>query len=301
MRPGAPPPGLSAGGRLSDWDGRSPAYVALDVDGTLIDDVPVPSGAVLAAIGRLTDAGVRVGLATGRMAAASDGLLATGAFSGPHVFHNGAVVADGDGVERTVLGLTDADVDALLDFARTRDDLALEVYVGRTYLSDRDDPRTAPHARLLGVDPGGRIGTSADLAGRPAVKAVAVCFDPAAVDATLAATAASGLGAGPAGSPATPQLRYVNITRAGVDKGSGVAAAAELLGVDLARVAGVGDETNDLPMLARVGTAIAMGGAADTVRAAAHLVAPPFAAGGTLAVLEALRRLVAAGQRAPGT
>jgi hypothetical protein len=301
MRPGAPPSGLTAGGRLGDWGGGPARYVALDVDGTLIDDVPVPPPAVLDAVGRLTDAGVRVGLATGRMAASADGLLATGAFSGPHVFHNGAVVTDGDGTERSVLGLADADVDALLDFARTRDDLALEIYAGRTYLSDRDDPRTTPHARLLGVDPDGRIGTSADLAGRPAVKAVAVCFDAEAVEATLAATSACGLGAGPAGSPATPQLRYVNITRAGVDKGSGVAAAAELLGVDLAQVAGVGDETNDLPMLARVGTAIAMGGAADAVRDMAHLVAPPFGAGGTLVVLEALRRLAADAQRAPGT
>lgn len=301
MRPGAPPSGLTAGGRLADWAGEPARYVALDVDGTLIDDVPHPTEDVLAAVRRLTVAGVRVGLATGRMAAASDALLATGAFSGPHVFHNGAVVADGDGVDRTVLGLADDDVDALLDFARTRDDLALEVYVGRTYLSDRDDPLAAPHARLLGVGPDGRIRTSADLAGRPAVKAVAVCFDAAAVEATLAATAASGLGAGPAGSPATPQLRYVNITRAGVDKGSGVAAAAELFGVALTHVAGVGDETNDLPMLARVGTAIAMGGAADVVRDAAHLVAPPFGAGGTLTALEALRRLATDGQRAPGT
>ena len=301
MRAGAPPSGLTAGGRLGDWAGAPASYVALDVDGTLIDDAPVPTGAVLDAIGRLTDAGVRVGLATGRMAAASDGLLATGAFSGPHVFHNGAVVADGAGVEQRVLGLADADVDTLLDFACTRDDLALEIYVGRTYLRDRDDPRTAPHARLLGVDPSGSIRTSADLAGRPAVKAVAICFDPGAVEATLAATAAAGLGAGPAGSPATPQLRYVNITRSGVDKGSGVAAAAELLGIGLAQVAGVGDETNDLPMLRKVGTAIAMGGAADEVREAAHLVAPSFAAGGTLAALEALRRLARESQRAPGT
>lgn len=301
MAAAAPPAGLTAGGRLAEWRARPPAYVALDVDGTLVEAAPEPTPDVLAAVGRLTAAGVHVGLATGRMAAAVGPLLATGAFRGPHVFHNGALVADGDGTERAVLGLSDTEVDALLDFARDRDDLVLELYVERAYLRDRDDARAAPHARLLGVAPTGHVRSSADLAGRTAIKAVAVCFDPAAVDATLAATATLGLGAGPAGSPATPQLRYVNITRAGVDKGSGVAAAADLLGVDLDRVAGVGDETNDLPMLARVGTAIAMGGAAAPVRAAAHLVAPTFADGGTLAVLGALRALAEDGQRAPGT
>jgi len=293
MRPDVPalPAGLLAGGRADRWAGLRPAYVALDVDGTLIHDTPVPSERVLAAVHEVAASGIRVGLATGRMAAASDAMLATGAFTGPHVFHNGATVADSDGVERVVEGLDDDAVDAVLAIGRGRDDLAIEVYVGRTYLRDRDDPRVAPHAALLGVDPSGSIGTSADLAGRAAVKAVAVCFTPEAAQYVVGAAAADGLAAGPAASPATPGLRYVNVTRAGVDKGTGVAAAAALLDLDLARVAGIGDETNDLPMLARVGTAVAMGGAREEVRAAAHLVAPTFDEDGVIVALRALARI----------
>jgi len=285
------PTGLAAGGRAGTWIATRPAYVVLDVDGTLVSDEAVPDGRILEAIARLGSTGVRVGLATGRMAAAADEILATGVFSGPHVFHNGAVVADAVGTEHLVLGLSDEEVTAVLAFGRSRDDLAIEIYVGRTYLTDRADPRAAPHADLLRTGPEGLVADVADLQARPAVKAVAVCFTAEAAEATRAAIGRLGLAAGPAASPATPQLRYVNITRAGVDKGSGVAAAADLIGIDLTAVAGIGDETNDIPMLARIGTAIAMGDARQPVRERAHLLAPEFAAGGTVVALDALTAL----------
>jgi Cof subfamily protein (haloacid dehalogenase superfamily) len=295
---------LIAGGRHAQWRPGVLAYVAIDVDGTLVTDAEVPTRDVLDAIERLTRSGVRVGLATGRMAAANGRLLATGVFTGPHVFHNGAVVRDGDGSDRVVLGLDDDTVERLLAFGRERDDLAVEVYVDETYVTDRDDPRRTPHSDLLRLAPSGTIRSAADLGGRPAVKAVAVCFTAEAAAATEVAVRALGLASGAAASPATPELRYVNVTRQGVDKGSGVRAAAELLGLTLDRVAAIGDETNDLPVLDIVGTSIAMGDASTVVRARAHLVAPRFADDGTTAALQALAGLVpdrAPSQREPGT
>lgn len=288
------PRGLTAGGRGAGWVPVRPVYVALDVDGTLVSGDEVPDADILAAIERLGATGVQVGLATGRMAAAADAILATDVLNGPHVFHNGAVVADGTGTERIVQGLTDPEVAALLDFGRGRDDLTIEVYVGRSYLADRTDPRSDAHARLLRAAPEGRIGSVDDLAGRAAIKAVAVCFSAEAAAATIATVTGLGMAAGPAASPATPQLRFVNVTRAGVDKGSGIAAAAALIGADLAAVAAIGDETNDIPMFARVGTAIVMGDAHAPVREHAHLVAPTFDTAGTVVALEALIALARA-------
>jgi len=223
-------------------------------------------------------------------------------FTGPHVFHNGAVVADASGEDVLVLGLSDAEVTSVLSIGRTRDDVSVEIYVDRTYLNDRDDPRAAPHAELLRAKPAGRIADVADLGGRPAIKAVLVCFSPqAAVEMEIAVTRL-GLAAGPASSPAVPQLRFVNVTRAGVDKGSGIAAAARTIGIELDAVAVLGDETNDLPALRLAGTAIAMGGSAREVIDLAHLVAPSFAESGAAVALDALTGMTRGrSQRAPGT
>jgi HAD superfamily hydrolase (TIGR01484 family) len=274
------------------------------VDGTLVTGAEIPDQSILAHIERLVQLGVRVGLATGRMAAANGPLLATGVFTGPHVFHNGALVRDGDGSDHVLQGLDDTAVDAVLAFGRERDDVAVEVYVAETYLIDRDDPRSEAHSALLRLAPSGMIRSAADLAGRPAVKAVVVCFSDEAALAAVTAAGALGLSAGPAASPSTPGLRYVNFTSLGVDKGSGVRAAAGLLDIAVDRVAAIGDETNDLPVLEIVGTAIAMGDAGVAVRGRAHLVAPRFEDGGTIAALDAIVAMVSGlpeAQRAPGT
>jgi Cof subfamily protein (haloacid dehalogenase superfamily) len=296
------PPGLRPGGRSAAWEAVPPAYVALDVDGTLLLHEHVPAREVLDAVAQLVEAGVRVGLATGRMAAATETILGTGVFTGPHVFHNGAVVADASGVEQLVLGLTDVEVSAILELGHGRDDLVVELYVDRVYLVDRHDPRAEAHARLLGLAPAGRIDDVTALEGRPATKAVMMCFSETVAAEMVHRVTGLGLAAGPAASPATPGIRYVNVTRAGVDKGSGVEAAGRSIGVDLAAIAALGDESNDLPALERVGTAIAMGGSAPALIEAAHLVAPTFAEGGAAAALLALTRIARdAAQRAPGT
>jgi Cof subfamily protein (haloacid dehalogenase superfamily) len=65
---------------------------------------------------------------------------------------------------------------------------------------------------------------------------------------------------------------YLEILPVGVNKAKAVAALAQFLGVDLSEVAAIGDGLNDLEMLSEAGFAIAMGNAADRVKAAADLV-----------------------------
>lgn len=287
-------PGLAPGGRVAEWSATSIGLVALDVDGTLVRESQVPEQRILDAVRDLASLGVKVGLSTGRMSASSLEILNTGVLTGPHVFNNGAVITDGDGEELHVLGLTDDEVDAVLDMGRGHDDVWVEIYLNSEYLTDRVDPRSGEHVDLLGVAPTGLVARAADLEGRPVVKAVMVCLTPEATTRTLGAVDELGLVAGPAGSPATPDLRFVNITRAGVHKGTGVEAAARTAGLRLAEVVSIGDETNDIPALSRAGTAIAMGDADAEVRAHAHFVAPPFHESGAAVALESLRALLEA-------
>lgn len=58
----------------------------------------------------------------------------------------------------------------------------------------------------------------------------------------------------------------------GVNKGTGLDALADLLGIDRAATIGVGDADNDLPMLRAAGLSVAMGNANDNVKALSDVV-----------------------------
>lgn len=290
------PPGLDGGGRLAEWRAPCPAYVALDVDGTLVAGTPIPSPRVLAALRALVAEGVAVGVATGRLPAAVAPLIAAAGLPGPHVVHNGGAVVAGDGSVSRTWPLRGEDVDALLALGRGRDDLLVEVYTAAAYRVGRRDPRSSQHTDLLGVAPAGTIAGAEDLAGEDAVKAVVLAFSPTAERDAVALARDLGLAPGASSAPSVPAIRFVNVTHGTTDKGAAVLAAAATIDVDADGVAGIGDEQNDVPMLATVGTGIAMGDASDEVRASAHLIAPRFEDDGAAVALDALRALVRDGR-----
>ncbi len=292
------PAGLRPGGRAAAWVGAAARYVALDVDGTLLSGAPLPTPRVLSALREAVAAGLAVGLATGRMPAAVAPLIAAAGLTGPHVVHNGAAVVDATGRTLRAWTLGDDDVAAFLALGRDRDDLIVEVYAADAYRVGRTDPRSALHTALLGVAPVGTIAVPDDL-GAPAVKAVVLAFTREAERDAVALARDLGLAPGTASAPTVPGIRFVNVTHGATDKGRGILAAAEVLGLPITAVAAIGDEANDLPALEAVGTAVAMGDADATVRAAAHLVAPTFAEDGAAVALDALRS--ARTQAEPGT
>ena len=71
---------------------------------------------------------------------------------------------------------------------------------------------------------------------------------------------------------AQSQTYYLDITALEANKGDGIVALAAAFDVPLTDVAAIGDQFNDLPMLERAGTAIAMGNAPAKVQAAADHV-----------------------------
>jgi Cof subfamily protein (haloacid dehalogenase superfamily) len=287
---------LLPGGRADAWAGRAPTFVGLDVDGTLLAGAPVPTPRVLAALRALVAADVRVGVATGRPFGAVQRLIEAAGLTGPHVAHNGAAVLDGDGALLRAWSIQPDAVDALIRFGAGRDDLLVEIYTADAYRPSRDHPLSNIHTDLLGLPPAGLIRSAADLGDEPAVRAVVIATTAAAERDAMAVGRELGLATGASSAPTLTGIRFVNVTDGATDKGIGVAAAAGTLGIDLAQVAAIGDEHNDIPLLGRVGTGIAMGDAAAEVRAAAHLVAPTFAEDGAAVALDALRGLVDAGR-----
>jgi hydroxymethylpyrimidine pyrophosphatase-like HAD family hydrolase len=68
------------------------------------------------------------------------------------------------------------------------------------------------------------------------------------------------------------QRAYLDITNTLANKGDGVAALCERIGVDLARTAVFGDMFNDVAMFKRAGFSVAMGQAPEAVKSAADEV-----------------------------
>lgn len=279
------PQGLRPGGRFDRWDPAPPTYVVADVDGTLVGPDGSPTPGVVAAAARAVDAGLKVGFATGRMRLAVESLQQALALTGPHVLHNGAEVR-ADGQTIATWPLTHEGVSILLDVADTLD-LYVELYVEDGFVVSRWDERARPHWDLLGHLPLGIATTVHDVPG-PVTKATFAVFDPEVVPRLVDVIDGAGLRAGPAGSPVTPHIMYVNATDRRADKGAALAAGAGYLAVPLASVVAVGDASNDLAMFTVAGTAVAMGQAEPDVIEQAHLVAPAVTGDGVATLLDAV-------------
>lgn len=282
------PRGLRAGGRFADWAPATPRYVVLDVDGTLVGPTTSASEVVADAVARAEATGLRLGFATGRMRLAVEPLWAQLRTSGPHVLHNGAEVRlDGRTVASWPLG-----TEHLRAIAGVieRTNAYAELYVPDGYLVTRRDERARAHWEVLGREP---LGVLADITevDVEVLKVTFALFDGAPTDPLVDALTRAGLAAGPAGSPLTPELTYVNATHPDADKGSALRAAAGAVDIPLPSVVAIGDARNDLPMLRIAGTAVAMGQADPVVADACHLVAPPVEEDGVATALDALTSL----------
>lgn len=279
------PTGLRPGGRFAAWRPQPPGYVVVDVDGTLLGVGGIATRDVEDAVRACRDAGLPVGLATGRMPGACRDLAAQVGLSGPHVVHNGAEVrADGASVRTWPLGR--AQVEALLRVCARRD-LYAELYIGDGFVVTDRREAARPHWALLGSEPDGLV-ADGDL--EHVLKATVLVFAHGDTDAVIADLTAADLTSGPAHAPAVPDVTFVNVTADGADKGAALVAAAAHVGCDLEGVVAIGDGLNDLSMLMRAGTAMAMGQAPAAVQEAAHIVVPEIDADG---VAHALRAAVA--------
>lgn len=280
--------GLTPGGRFAQW--RAPTdveYLVSDVDGTLLGTAALASDEVVGAVERAHRAGVRIGLATGRMRDAVTELRAQLSTTGPHLLHNGAEVVDDDDAVLVEWALSDEQVASLLTIAADHRDGVLEIYTRHGFVASSTDRRARPHWELLGVRPRAIVTDASQLAGTLVLKATFTAFSDEAAASMLSAATTAGLNAGSAVSPHTPTLTYVNITHPEADKGRSLTAVMSRLGIASEHVVAIGDAENDLPMLAVAGTAIAMGQASPQVRGAAHLVVPTVATDGVTAAFDA--------------
>jgi hydroxymethylpyrimidine pyrophosphatase-like HAD family hydrolase len=88
--------------------------------------------------------------------------------------------------------------------------------------------------------------------------------------------------------PTVSHPMFLEFLAPGVNKAHALRFLARRLGVELRNVLAIGDQGNDIEMIAGVGMGVAMGGAPAAVRAVARMIAPPLAEEGAAQVIEDL-------------
>ncbi|WP_399132715.1 HAD family hydrolase [Streptomyces sp. Li-HN-5-11] len=259
------------------------ALIATDLDGTLLRGDDTLSGRSLAALARVAAAGARHLVVTGRPAPRVRPLLDALGSTGLAVCGQGAQLYDAGG-HRLLWSVT-------LDRETAETALGkIEGEVGEVYAAvDQDgvDGLTLiepgylmPHPTLPAV----RVERRDDLWRAPISKVL--LRHPVLSDDALAAAARSVVGSLATVTMSGPGT--VELQPRGVTKATGLARAAEHLGLDRARALAFGDMPNDIPMFRWAARGVAMANAHPELKAVADEVTLSNEDDGIAVVLERL-------------
>jgi Cof subfamily protein (haloacid dehalogenase superfamily) len=246
---------------------RRIALVVSDVDGTLVTPDKRLTPASIAAVRDLAAAGIGFTITSSRPPFGMRMLVEPLALKLPlGGFNGGAIVTPA----LTMIRQTPIPPDAARQALAVLDDWQVSAWVfagGKWLVRDADGPHVDHEHHTVQAEP--TVVADFDAATAGAAKIVGVSDDHARLARCEAAMQAALAGAANA---SRSQPYYLDVTPPGIDKGTFVAAVAAELGIPTAAVAVIGDMTNDLPMFARGGFAVAMGNAPDEVKAKAGFV-----------------------------
>lgn len=263
--------------------GLSPKLVVSDIDGTIVDEHKQLTPAVIDAVARLRAAGVRFTLISARPMSGVRPIAETLRLNDPLGAFNGGIVfrPDGEVLSREIIieevaravwhAAKDSDVDCWV-FA---DD--------RWYATSGEGKHAQSERRSAFQEPV----VTADLEPLLA-RADKITFisDDEPLLRKLHDQIRRWSNQATIGQS---QTYYLDVTAPNANKGSGVEALAAAIGIDLADTVVIGDQANDLPMIARAGLSVVVGNAPHHVQASAHHVAGPNTQSG---VADAIDRFI---------
>ena len=263
--------------------------IALDIDGTIVGDDLNIGPDTRAAIGAARERGVMVSLVTGRMVSSAMRFARELRLDSPIVGYQGALIRamPAAGSDRLGRLLVHTPMPALVAreivvWTRRR---GLDPHLNylERFIVRADDPRADDYSMFMGSDPE----LSGDLVAsirHPITKILAAGEPPLPSElAPLARDRFAGTAAVTISHP-----RFLEFTALGVSKGRAIRWLARRLGFPLGAVMAMGDQWNDIEMLAEVGHGAAMPTAPAEVLAAARYIAPPLAEEGVARMIESL-------------
>ena len=276
--------------------------LALDLDGTLVEPDLVLRPRIRAAILDALERGVRVVIATGRMATSAQPFARQLGLTDPIIGYQGALVRAmpeigggidggvgrsggfGSGIGRLLYHRPLAAAVARETIRWTRGQgFAPHINHLERFIMPAGDPRTDDYSAFLGA----RAEVVDDLetwVRHPVSKVLAVA-EAGRPQEVLAAARAHFAGLAEV-TVSHPQ--FLEFLAPGVSKGRAVRNLARRFGIPLEQTLAIGDQFNDFEMIALAGHGVAMPSAPPAVQAAARYVAPPLEDEGAAEVIRAL-------------
>jgi Cof subfamily protein (haloacid dehalogenase superfamily) len=262
--------------------------LALDLDGTTVDDGQLPTPRVRRAIAAATTAGVHVIVATGRPYVSARRYGAALDLCTPLICFQGALVKECGGAERTLFAeaVPAAPFAEVVALAQARG-LELNIYTEETIYHGPTAYSQEFYDRWFGLatQPVADLGaTFARLRAeaRPVLKGLFISEESASNQLTAELQARVG---GRLTVMRSHPL-FVEVTSPNVSKGNALAFLADWYGIPQAETIAVGDSGNDLSMVEWAGLGVAVANATPEVRAAANWIAPPVTEEGVVTVIE---------------
>jgi Cof subfamily protein (haloacid dehalogenase superfamily) len=265
------------------------AMVALDIDGTLVGDDLVIGPDTRRAIRAARDRGIVVTLITGRMVSSALRFARELDLVAPLVGYQGALIREMPAPESPrpgrLLVHTPMSATVARDVVTWAREQGLEPHVNHLerFIVRRDDPLADEYTTFMGHRPDREDDLVASIR-HPVTKVMCHGEPPLPTEvAPLARARFAGLADVTVSHP-----HYIEFVAPGVSKGRAVRWLARRMGVALGAVLAIGDQWNDIEMLAEVGHGAAMPTAPLEVRAAARYIAPPLADEGVARMIETL-------------
>jgi Cof subfamily protein (haloacid dehalogenase superfamily) len=265
--------------------------IALDIDGTIVGEDLVLHDRTIRAVAEARRLGVHVSIVTGRMTSSAAGFARRLGLDGPIVGYQGAIArtlrADGDDGLGRLLWHRPLPADVARRIVRWTRDAGLEPHFNdlERLVLRSDEPRADDYSAFVG----GRLTLVPDLeewlAGRATVTKVIAVGDGSRPRETYLAAAAA---FGGESEVTISHPRFLEFVAPGVTKGSALVRLARRYRVPMAQVMAIGDQLNDIEMIAVAGHGVAMENAPAEVRAVARYVAPHVDSQGAARMIEDL-------------
>jgi Cof subfamily protein (haloacid dehalogenase superfamily) len=256
--------------------------LAIDLDGTLVNDHLEMNPRDVAAVKAATAAGVIVVVATGRMFKSSLRYAQPLGLTGPIINYQGAVVREiASGEVWYRCELTVPMQQRVLALAEPRD-WHVNAYVDERVFTARARPEADLYARIAMV-PYEVVGPLSKWVRQDSTKMVLVDLDPENVPARMAELSAW---MGDMARVTRSLDWFVEVVDPEVSKARALAMVAQRLGIAQAEVCAIGDNTNDEDMVSWAGFGVAMGNGPAALKTVAKYVTAGIDEAGVAQVIE---------------